>query len=212
MAASKLPAPGKEALQLKSKSQWRYIGKGHPSYDLAAMCTGKAVYGMDARVNGMVYAAVMHPPVLGGKVKSFDDKETLKVKGVRQVVAIEPFKPPAAFQPLGGLAVIADNTWAAFQGRKKLTVQWDNGPNASTTRPSTRKNCSRRRALPAKSRARRETSKRSSKRQSGDRSRLLHAASRACADGTAGRGGGISRRQGDGLVPARKTRRRCRTL
>lgn len=129
-AASKLPVPRKEALRLKSKNQWRYIGKGHPSYDLAALCTGKAIYGMDARVDGMVYAAVMHPPVVGGKVKSYDDKEALKVKGVRQVVAIEPFKPPAAFQPLGGLAVIADNTWAAFQGRKKLTVQWDNGPNA----------------------------------------------------------------------------------
>jgi isoquinoline 1-oxidoreductase beta subunit len=129
-AASKLPVPRKEALRLKHKSQWRYIGKGHASYDLAALCTGKAVYGMDARMDGMVYAAVAHPPVLGGKVKSFDDKETLKVKGVRQVVAIEPFKPPAAFQPLGGIAVIADNTWAAFQGRKKLTVDWDHGPNA----------------------------------------------------------------------------------
>ena len=129
-AASKLPVPRKEALRLKSKSQWRYIGKGHPSYDLAAMCTGKAVYGIDARMDGMVYAAVMHPPVVGGKVKSFDDKEALKVRGVRQVVAIEPFKPPAGFQPLGGLAVIADNTWAAFQGRKKLAVVWDNGPNA----------------------------------------------------------------------------------
>jgi isoquinoline 1-oxidoreductase beta subunit len=129
-AASKLPVPHKQELRLKPKSQWRYIGKGHASYDLAALCTGKVIYGMDARVDGMVYAAVAHPPVLGGKVKSFDDKETLKVKGVRQVVAIEPFKPPAAFQPLGGIAVIADNTWAAFQGRKKLTVDWDNGPNA----------------------------------------------------------------------------------
>jgi isoquinoline 1-oxidoreductase beta subunit len=49
---------------------------------------------------------------------------------VRQVVPIEPFKPPADFQPLGGLAVIADNTWAAFEGRKKLSVDWDQGPNA----------------------------------------------------------------------------------
>src|ERR1700731_2669765 len=129
-AASKLPVPRKEMLRLKTRSQWRYIGKGHPSYDLTALCTGKAVYGMDARMDGMVYAAVMHPPVVGGKVKSYDDKEALKKKGVRQVVPIEPFKPPAAFQPLGGLAVIADNTWAAFQGRKKLSVVWDHGPNA----------------------------------------------------------------------------------
>jgi len=77
----------------------------------------------------MVYASVEHPPVLGGKVKSYDDKEALKVAGVHQTVAIDPFKPPPAFQPLGGIAVIADNTWAAFQGRKKLNISWDNGPN-----------------------------------------------------------------------------------
>jgi isoquinoline 1-oxidoreductase subunit beta len=53
----------------------------------------------------------------------------LKVAGVHQTVAIDPFTPPPAFQPLGGIAVIADNTWAAFQGRKKLNISWDNGPN-----------------------------------------------------------------------------------
>jgi isoquinoline 1-oxidoreductase beta subunit len=99
------------------------------SYDLDALVTGKAIYGMDARVDGMVYASVERPPVLGGKVKSYDDKEALKVAGVRQTVAIDPFQPPPAFQPLGGIAVIADNTWAAFQGRKKLNISWDNGAN-----------------------------------------------------------------------------------
>jgi isoquinoline 1-oxidoreductase beta subunit len=91
--------------------------------------TGKAIYGMDARVDGMVYAAIERPPVLGGKVKSYDDKEALKVAGVHQTIPIDPFNPPPAFQPLGGIAVIADNTWAAFQGRKKLNISWDNGPN-----------------------------------------------------------------------------------
>jgi len=128
-AAAKLPIPPKDQLKLKPKSAWRYIGKGQVSYDLEALVTGKATYGMDARMDGMVYASVERPPVLGGKVKSFDDKESLKVPGVRQTVPIDPFKPPPAFQPLGGVAVIADNTWAAFQGRKKLTISWDNGPN-----------------------------------------------------------------------------------
>jgi isoquinoline 1-oxidoreductase subunit beta len=100
-----------------------------PSIDLEQLCNGKAVYGMDARVDGMIYASIEHPPVLGAKVKSYDDKEALKVTGVRQTISIDPFKPPPAFQPLGGVAVIADNTWAAFQGRKKLKVVWDNGPN-----------------------------------------------------------------------------------
>jgi len=128
-AAAKFPIPTREELKLKPKNAWRYIGKGHASNDLEAFVTGKAIYGMDARVDGMVYASVERPPVIGGKVKSFDDKEALKVAGVLQTVPIAPFKPPAAFQPLGGIAVIADNTWAAFQGRKKLNIAWDNGPN-----------------------------------------------------------------------------------
>jgi isoquinoline 1-oxidoreductase beta subunit len=128
-AAAKLRVPSREELKFKPKSAWRYVGKGEVSYDLDALVTGKAIYGMDARVDGMVYASVERPPVLGGKVKSYDDKEALKVAGVRQTVAIDPFQPPPAFQPLGGIAVIADNTWAAFQGRKKLNISWDNGPN-----------------------------------------------------------------------------------
>ena len=79
----------------------------------------------------MVYASIEHPAVLGGKVKTLDDQDTLKVAGVRQTVSLDPFKPPAAFQPLGGVAVIADNTWAAFEGRKKLKIDWDHGANES---------------------------------------------------------------------------------
>jgi len=128
-AAAKLPVPKREDLKLKTKSAWRYIGKGEVSYDLEALVTGKAVYGMDARAENMVYASVERPPVLGGKVKSYDDKEALKVAGVRQILPIDPFQAAPGFQPLGGIAVIADNKWAAFQGRKKLNISWDNGPN-----------------------------------------------------------------------------------
>jgi isoquinoline 1-oxidoreductase subunit beta len=89
------------------------------------------MFGIDARLDGMVYASIEHPPVLGGKVTSYDNQEALKVAGVRQTIQIDPFKPPPAFQPLGGIAVIADNTWAAFQGRTKLKIAWDNGTNES---------------------------------------------------------------------------------
>jgi isoquinoline 1-oxidoreductase beta subunit len=130
-SAARVPVPKKEQLQLKKPSEWRYIGKGTTSVDLEALCTGKAMYGMDARIDGMVYASIEHPPVFGGKVKTVDDQEALKVAGVQKTVSIDPFKPPCAFQPLGGVAVIADNTWAAFQGRKKLKITWDNGPNES---------------------------------------------------------------------------------
>jgi len=128
-AASKLPVPKKEEVQLKAKSTWRYIGKGMTSYDLTDLVTGKAVYGMDAHLDGMLFASIEHPPVLGGKIKTVDNADALKVTGVAQTIVIDPFKPPPAFQPLGGVAVLADSTWAAFQGRKKLKIEWDNGLN-----------------------------------------------------------------------------------
>ena len=131
LAASRLPVPRKEDLPFKSRAAWRYVGRDASLYDLEDICTGKAVYGMDARLEGMVYASVERPPVLGGKVKSCQDQEALRVPGVKQTVLIEPFKPPHGYQPLGGVAVIADNTWAAFQGRKKLTVVWEQGANAT---------------------------------------------------------------------------------
>jgi isoquinoline 1-oxidoreductase beta subunit len=129
LAASRLPAPTREELHLKDRSAWRYIGKDASLCDLEDICLGKATYGMDARIDGMLYASIEHPPVLGGKVKSFKDEETLRVRGVRQTVLIPSFHPPHGEQPLGGIAVIADNTWAAFQGRKNLNVDWDHGAN-----------------------------------------------------------------------------------
>jgi len=128
-AAAKLDVPKKVQLTFKKPAEWRYIGKGKTSYDLEKLCTGKAIYGIDAKIDGMVYASIEHPPVYGGKVKTYDEQETLKVSGVHQTMLIDPFKPPAAFQPLGGIAVLADNSWAAFQGRKKLKITWDNGAN-----------------------------------------------------------------------------------
>jgi isoquinoline 1-oxidoreductase beta subunit len=129
-AARKLPPPRKENVRLKDRSQWRYIGKDNALFDLSDIVTGKATFGMDATMAGMVYASVEHPPVLGQKIKSYDDKDALTVRGVRQALTIPPFKPPCQFQPLGGVAVIADNTWAAFQGRKALKIDWDASPNS----------------------------------------------------------------------------------
>ncbi len=130
-AAAALPVPTKEELKFKPKSAWRYIGKGTSSYDLSDLCTGKASFGMDAHMDGMLYAAIQHPPVLGSTPKSFDDKAPLSVSGVRQVIQLDTFKPPHQFQPLGGVAVVADNTWAAFQGRKQLNATWNDSEHSS---------------------------------------------------------------------------------
>jgi isoquinoline 1-oxidoreductase subunit beta len=130
-AAAKLPVPKPETLTFKPRSAWRYIGKDRPTYDLADIVSGKAVFGMDAKIDGMVYASIEHPPVLGATLKSVDSKAALAVRGVKQVVTLDPWKPPIGFQPLGGVAVIADSTWAAFQGRKQLKLEWDLGAHAS---------------------------------------------------------------------------------
>ncbi len=127
---AKLPVPKKEDVKLKSRAEWRYIGKANALFDLPDIVTGKAEFGMDAAMPGMVYASIEHPPVLGQKIKSYDDKAALKVRGVKQTLTIETFKPPHHFQPLGGVAVIADNTWAAFQGRKALKIDWEASPHA----------------------------------------------------------------------------------
>jgi isoquinoline 1-oxidoreductase beta subunit len=129
--AAAQPVPKKEDLKFKPASEYRYIGKDVPITDLNDMLVGKAMYGMDAKVPGMVYASIERCPVIGGKLKSVDDADAKKVPGVMQTAIVEPFKPPYAFQPLGGVAVIANNTWAAMQGRKKLKPEWDFGPGAS---------------------------------------------------------------------------------
>jgi isoquinoline 1-oxidoreductase beta subunit len=130
--AMRLPVPAGEALRLKTPAQWRYIGKGQVgAYDLADIGRGRAAFGIDARQPGMVYAVVLRPPVVGGKLRRLDSAAALKLPGVLKVVEIPAFQGAAGFQPLGGVAVVASNTWAAMQGRAALVVEWDDGPNAS---------------------------------------------------------------------------------
>jgi isoquinoline 1-oxidoreductase beta subunit len=130
-AAARLPVPKAEELTFKPKTAWRLVGKEHPIYDLSDIITGKAQFGNDIVRDGMVYASVEHPPVFGGRARGFDDNEALKVRGVRQTATIEPLKLPYMFKPLGGVAVIGDNTWSVLQGRKRLKIDWDDGAHAS---------------------------------------------------------------------------------
>jgi isoquinoline 1-oxidoreductase subunit beta len=128
--AAQQPVPKKEDLQFKSPANYRYIGKDVPVVDLGDLCTGRGTFGIDAKMPGMVYASIEHPPVFGGKLVSFDDAEARKLPGVQQTIALDGFKPPYGFQPLGGVAVIANNTWTAMQARKKLKIEWDLGEHA----------------------------------------------------------------------------------
>lgn len=130
-AAAALEVPPRESLRLKPAGQFRYIGKDSTrAIDGADIVGGRAVYGADVRFDDMLYAVVARPPVYGGKLKNQDAAETLKVPGVVKVVEIAGSPLPSGFQPLGGLAVIAGNTWAALKGREALKLEWDDGPNA----------------------------------------------------------------------------------
>ena len=128
--AATLAVPPVEQLQLKTPDQFRYIGKELQSVDLPDIVQGKAVYGADVRLPGMKYAAIARPPVVLGKVKSFNADKALAVAGVEQVVELPAVEAPVAYKALGGVAVIANNSWAALKARDLLEIEWESGPNA----------------------------------------------------------------------------------
>jgi isoquinoline 1-oxidoreductase beta subunit len=127
--AANLPVPALEKLKLKDPAAFRYMGKETPIVDLVDMTTGRAMYGQDTMLPGIKFAVIARPPVHGGKVASVDSTAAMKVPGVEKIVQIEGTPAPAKFQPAGGVAVIARNTWAAIKGREALKITWDDGPN-----------------------------------------------------------------------------------
>ncbi len=164
-AASELEVPGRNALVLKSDDELRFIGKesglingelksAHPkAIDGEDIVTGKAVFGADVDLEDTLYAVVARPPVYGAKVKSVDDNAALKVSGVKKIIRIEGTGQPAAFSPLGGVAVVASNTWAAMEGRRALKIEWDlsaAGDNADYTSDAYRKSLEKAAQSPGK--------------------------------------------------------------
>jgi isoquinoline 1-oxidoreductase subunit beta len=115
--AAKLSVPREP--KLKEASQFKYIGKPVPRVDIPSKVNGSAVYGIDVRVPRMLVATVLRCPVLGGKAGKVEDRAALAVPGVRRIVSLET-----------GVAVVADATWPALQGRRALKVSWDEGPHA----------------------------------------------------------------------------------
>ena len=114
----------------RPRSEWKYIGTKVSGYDNQDIVTGTATFGLDVIVPGMLFASVEHPPTILGSVTSFDDTAARAVPGVVDVVELPTAKIPVHFKSLGGIAVIATNTWAAFKGREALNVTWQAGPNA----------------------------------------------------------------------------------
>jgi isoquinoline 1-oxidoreductase beta subunit len=128
--AMSLPVPNADRVPLKDPSTFRLIGTRIHRTDQNDFIRGSARYGLDTRLPGMLCAAFARCPFYGGKVRSFDDSEARRIPGVRQIVEFEAGKDPY-FTP--GVAVVADETWAAMQGVRALSVEWDEGPNRDAT-------------------------------------------------------------------------------
>jgi isoquinoline 1-oxidoreductase subunit beta len=129
-AAGKLTPPTN--VKLKDPSEFKVIGRPTKRLDTPDKVCGKAMFGIDARRPGMLHASVEHCPVFGGKVASFDASKAKAIPGVKDVVPIMTGQPPV----MTGIAVVADNTWTAFQARKALDIKWDEGPNANASNAS----------------------------------------------------------------------------
>jgi isoquinoline 1-oxidoreductase beta subunit len=137
--AAKLPVPKKEDITLRPIADLKKVGKDMPFIDAPELVTGRAIFGADVRRPGMLTAVVARPPVVGGRPTKHDASKALAIPGVKKVVPLPSPKPPYGFQPLGGVAVIADNTWAAMRAREHLEITWDHGENASYDSPVYRK-------------------------------------------------------------------------
>jgi isoquinoline 1-oxidoreductase subunit beta len=122
-AAAKESVP--QQVTLKTPDRFTLIGKQGRRVDIPSKVNGTAQYGIDVRVPGMMYAAIARSPVFGGKVRTYDATQAQAIPGVVKVVQVS-----------NGVAVIAKNTWAAFQGKNALAIAWDDGPNANVSTAS----------------------------------------------------------------------------
>jgi isoquinoline 1-oxidoreductase beta subunit len=127
-AASKLTPPAANTITLKSPATFKFVGKPAKRLDTPQKITGKAQYALDVRLPGMLYAVVARPPAIGGSLVSFDPARAKAVPGVRHVVQIPE-----------GVAVVADNTWAAIEARKVLDAKWEDGANANLNSEAVRR-------------------------------------------------------------------------
>ncbi|HEV2482873.1 MAG TPA: molybdopterin cofactor-binding domain-containing protein [Puia sp.] len=107
---------------LKDPAAFKILGKSMPRLDIPLKVTGRAVYGIDMEIPGMVYASVEHSPVFGSTLVSYDDSATMKVKGVIRTLKAERVIGKNHYE---GVAVIADTYWSALKGRKALNVTWN---------------------------------------------------------------------------------------
>jgi isoquinoline 1-oxidoreductase beta subunit len=122
-AAAKMPVPDPASLTLKTRAEYRLIGKRYRGVDDPKVVTGKPLFGIDVQLPNMVYANFTKCPAVGGKVRSFNSDEIKALPGVLDAFVVEGTGVPAEVMP--GVAIIAKDTWSAFQAKNRLKVVWD---------------------------------------------------------------------------------------
>ncbi|BBM68766.1 xanthine dehydrogenase family protein molybdopterin-binding subunit [Rhodothermus marinus] len=122
--AARLEPPA--SVRLKDPASFRLIGRPQRGVDVPDIVTGRATYGIDVRVPGMLVASIEHCPYIGGRLLRYDDTAARQVPGVRAVVEV-PALGSGVYRVRPGVAVIAENTWAAFRGRQALRIEWEPG-------------------------------------------------------------------------------------
>jgi isoquinoline 1-oxidoreductase subunit beta len=131
--AAALPPPALSTVKLKDPKDYRIVGHSQTGVDTHAIVTGKAMFGIDVDLPGMLYAAIEKAPVFAGKVKSANLDQIKTLPGVRHVLVIDGGITPAAYTPWEpgmepGIAIVADTWWQAQKAREQLKVEWDLGP------------------------------------------------------------------------------------
>ncbi len=138
-AAAKLPVPKPDKIVLRPVRELVRVNDSNlPLLDGAAYVTGTAVFGADITLPGMLIAVIARPPVVGGKLVKANRDRALAIPGVKKIVEMPQPQTPWMFQPWGGLAVVATNTWAAMRGRAALELEWEHGANESHSWPAFR--------------------------------------------------------------------------
>jgi isoquinoline 1-oxidoreductase beta subunit len=131
--AAALEIPAAASIQLKKVEDFKFIGKTLKSVDLKDFTHGTATYGIDVRIPNMKFAAIARCPVTFGTVQSFTKNKAEQVSGVEDIFELPRLLPPTGkfFGMLGGVVVVANNTWAAFEGKRDLDIEWNKGANES---------------------------------------------------------------------------------
>lgn len=137
--AASIEAPDPAAIKLKDHKDFKLIGTPVPNRITPKIVRGEKYFALDLKLPGMLYASIERCPVYQGKVKTYDDSAARKVPGVIDVIRVPEIYEEANFIVRDGIAVIANNTWAAMQGRKALKIAWEAGLNGKASNASLRK-------------------------------------------------------------------------